>query len=101
MELSWNTHEIFEIRDIWPLTLTEEGGFSKFNPLIFGLGFIEKLGYKYSDIIVGTMPNLEEHVAEVIGYKRKVSCVPMGLDINKIDDILPLPLGYKQKYLLD
>jgi hypothetical protein len=92
---------IFEIRDIWPLTLTEEGGFSKFNPLIFGLGFIEKLGYKYSDIIVGTMPNLEEHVAEVIGYKRKVSCVPMGLDINKIDDILPLPLGYKQKYLLD
>ena len=92
---------IFEIRDIWPLTLTEEGGFSKFNPFIYGLGYIEKLGYKYSDIIVGTMPNLEEHVAGIIGYKREVSCVPMGLDINHIQDTLPLPSGYKEKYSLD
>jgi len=74
---------IFEVRDIWPLTLTEEGGFSKFNPFIFGLSLIEKLGYKYSDIIVGTMPNLEEHVAKVLGYERVVSCVPMGLDVDK------------------
>ena len=92
---------IFEIRDIWPLTLTEEGGFSKFNPLIYGLSYIEKFGYKYSDIIVGTMPNLEEHVAEVIGYKREVSCVPIGVDIGHIGDMLPLPLGYKEKYSLD
>ena len=55
---------IFEVRDIWPLTLMEEGGYSKYNPAVLGLGLVEKLGYKYYDAIVGTMPNLQEHVEE-------------------------------------
>ena len=42
---------IFEVRDIWPLTLIVEGNFSKFNPLVIALGFIEYLGYKFSDEI--------------------------------------------------
>ena len=37
---------IFEIRDIWPLTLTEEGGYSTKNLFILLLGWIEKIGYK-------------------------------------------------------
>ncbi len=37
---------VFEVRDIWPLTIVEEGGFSAHNPLVLGLGWIEKLGYR-------------------------------------------------------
>ena len=37
---------VFEIRDIWPLTLIEEGGFSKWHPLSIIIGFVEKFGYK-------------------------------------------------------
>ena len=92
---------IFEIRDIWPLTLTEEGGFSKFNPFVFFLSYIEKFGYRYSDIIVGTMPNLGEHVSQVIEYDREVSCIPMGLDVSHIQDTLPLPPGFTEKYSLN
>ena len=47
------------------------------------------------------MPNLGEHVSEILGYKKEVPCVPMGLDIDHIHDILPLPVGYKEKYSLD
>jgi glycosyltransferase involved in cell wall biosynthesis len=90
---------IFEIRDIWPLTLTEEGGFSKFNPFIVVLGFVEKFGYKYSDVVVGTMPNLGEHVGKVLGYKREVSCVPMGLDVGQVHDALCLPTNYRNNYI--
>ncbi len=71
---------IFEIRDIWPLTIVEEGGFSKWNPLVMLLGFIEFLGYRYADEVVGTMPNLKEHVSDVLGDQRKVHCIPMGVD---------------------
>jgi len=92
---------IFEIRDIWPLTLTEEGGFKHFNPFIVGLSVVEKLGYKYSDVVVGTMPNLGEHVAEVLGYEREVSCVPMGLDVDRVHDVLCLPADYKKNYFPD
>lgn len=81
---------VFEIRDIWPLTLTAEGGFSKKNPFIIFLAWIEKLGYKYSDVIVGTMPNLKEHVSNVLGYKKDVYCIPMGIDLSTLSDP-PIP----------
>tara|TARA_Y100000589_G_scaffold316074_1_gene340395 strand:- start:836 stop:2044 length:1209 start_codon:yes stop_codon:yes gene_type:complete len=74
----------FEIRDIWPLTLTEEGGFSDRNLLIIFLKFLEFIGYKYSDHIIGTMPNLKEHVENVIGYSKKVSCIPIGFNNEEI-----------------
>ena len=38
---------VFEIRDIWPLTLIEEGGFSKWHPLSLIMGFIVKMIKKH------------------------------------------------------
>lgn len=90
---------VFEIRDIWPLTVTEEGGFSRRHPLVKGLAFIEWLGYKYADEIVGTMPNLQEHVRHVLGYDRKTWCIPMGIDPDALADQLEVPQDYKDNYL--
>ncbi|WP_341303371.1 glycosyltransferase family 4 protein [Pseudomonas sp. TMP25] len=72
---------VFEIRDIWPLTIVEEGGFSYKNPLVMLLSWLEWAGYKYADVVVGTMPNLSQHVEDVLGYRRAVYCVPMGFDV--------------------
>lgn len=90
---------VFEIRDIWPLTLTEEGGFSKKNPFVLIIGLIEKLGYKYSDIIVGTMPNLEEHVVNILGTQKETYCIPMGIDANLLEEGEALPKDYIDKYI--
>ena len=89
---------VFEIRDIWPLTIIEEGGFSRSNPLIRILGFIEKLGYKKSDLIIGTMPNLGEHVRKVLGYSKYVKCVPMGYNSSSIENQLDIPKEYIATY---
>ena len=70
---------VFEIRDIYPLTLTEELGASKWNPFVLFLSLIEKSGYKNSDLIVGTMPNLKQHVKEVIGREKDVFHSPLGI----------------------
>ena len=78
---------VFEVRDIWPLTLTEEGGFSPYNPLVIVLALTEYIGYKFSDVIVGTMPNLSEHVKLVLGYPKTAYCIPMGID-NESDTAL-------------
>ena len=83
---------IFEIRDIWPLVLIENGGFSRFNPFVIGLQFIEWLGYKFSDEIVGTMPKLDLHVEKILGSKKNVTCIPMGVSeelLNQKNEILP------------
>ena len=71
---------VFEIRDIWPLTMTEEAGFSKSHPLVLLIGFIEKFGYKKADLVAGTMPRLDLHVEELLGYKKPFHCTPLGFD---------------------
>lgn len=90
---------IFEVRDIWPLSVVEDGGFSKWNPLVLMLGLVERLGYRYAEKIVGTMPNLSEHVSEILGYEKKVCCIPMGVDMDSVNDHDDLPTGYIEKYL--
>lgn len=90
---------VLEIRDIWPLTITEEGGFSRWNPLVLGLGFIEKLGYSYADTIVGTMPNLGEHVASVLGWHKTTHCIPMAIDEAALGPGDRLPTDYIEKYI--
>ena len=71
---------VLEIRDIWPLTLIELKRISIKNPLIRVLSKIEKIGYKYADCIIGTMPNLSEHVGNVLNINnpKKVFCISMA-----------------------
>lgn len=71
---------VFEVRDIWPLTITEEGGYSPINPFVLLLSFIERIGYRWADAIVGTMPNLESHVRDKSSSRKPVYCIPMGFD---------------------
>jgi glycosyltransferase involved in cell wall biosynthesis len=90
---------IFEVRDIWPLTITEEGGFSRFNPFVIFLSLVEKVGYKYSDAIIGTMPNLQAHVTEVSKSSAPVYCIPMGFSDQQIEDVQELSSVYVDRYL--
>lgn len=89
---------VFEVRDIWPLTITEEGGFKPSNPFVWGLGVIERLGYKYADAIVGTMPNLGAHMKNVLGYSKATHCIPMGIDAATFASPEELPADYEAKY---
>lgn len=90
---------IFEVRDIWPLTIIEEGGFSKYNPFVLFLSFLERLGYKKSDAIVGTMPNLKAHVSEICKTTSPVYCIPMGVPDLQPHDTNALPREYVDTYL--
>lgn len=90
---------IFEVRDIWPLTITEEGGVSPKNPFVIFLALVERLGYEKSDAIIGTMPNLEAHVRKVSRSKVPVHCIPMGIASEQADEQHPLEQDYIQRYL--
>lgn len=90
---------VFEVRDIWPLILTVSGKISQWNPLVILLGRIERLGYRRADLIVGTMPNLVEHVREVTGEDRPVICIPQGLDLALLKPAESLPLDYVSRYI--
>ncbi|USA46482.1 glycosyltransferase family 4 protein [Acinetobacter sp. C26M] len=79
LKVKYKAFLVFEIRDIWPLTMTEEAGFSKWHPLVLFIGLVEKFGYKVSDLIVGTMPRLDLHVENILGHKHfNFHCAPLG-----------------------
>ncbi|MFD1678902.1 glycosyltransferase family 4 protein [Pseudomonas rhodesiae] len=89
---------VFEVRDIWPLTIIEEGGFSKDNIFVRGLSFLEKMAYKKSDAIIGTMPNLAEHVKNEIGHERPVFCIPMGVSEDHLSQTKTLTDDYQSTF---
>lgn len=99
LKKKFNSFLVFEIRDIWPLTMTEEGGFSKWHPLVLMIGFIEKFGYKKADLVVGTMPRLDLHIKNILGYEKSFHCSPLGfnpvnyqeenIDDNPFDEVFP------------
>jgi glycosyltransferase involved in cell wall biosynthesis len=89
---------IFEVRDIWPLTIIEYGGFSEKNPLIRFLGWLEQLGYRNADQIVGTMPNLGQRVRNVLGHEKPTYCIPMVVMPEAGNHAqASLPEGYEEK----
>ena len=91
---------IFEVRDIWPLTICEDGGFSPRNPFVRILAAIERFGYRRSDAIVGTMPNLSAHVHEVAGPETApVYTIPMGVSDDQLDEGEPLSVDYLESHI--
>lgn len=88
LKKKFNSFLVFEIRDIWPLTMTEEGGFSKWHPLVLLIGLVEKFGYEKADLVVGTMPRLDLHVKNILGYEKSFHCSPLGFD----------PVNYQEEF---
>lgn len=99
MRFKYKSRLVFEVRDIWPLTIVEEGGFSNGNLFVRGLAWLERLAYRKSDAIVGTMPNLVAHVRQKLGVERPVFCVPMGVSQGHLNGVVDVPADYAERYL--
>jgi hypothetical protein len=96
----YNSKLVFEIRDIWPLSIIVLGNYSKFNPFIMYLSWLEKFGYKSSNLIVGTMPNLAEHVRVNCKISTKCICIPQGLSLNFYNsEQIELDLSYIKSHI--
>lgn len=76
---------VLEVRDIYPLTLVEVGGYSKKHPAVRILGWIEKWGYKNADLLMSTLPNADEHFRNVLKRDFHFKWLPMGVDLNFFD----------------
>ena len=87
--LKWRykTRFVLEIRDIWPMTPVEIGGYSKKHPLILFLGFVERLGYKKADHVVSVLPGFKKHLEESGFPDKPFTWIPNG--IGKADDSAP------------
>lgn len=71
---------LFEIRDIWPLTMVLLGDVSPKHIAVRFIGWFEKFGYRKADKIVSLLPNAAIHFEEIAKAGSKFEYIPNGLD---------------------
>jgi glycosyltransferase involved in cell wall biosynthesis len=91
---------VFEVRDIWPMSAIVLGGYSKYHPFILYLSWLEKLGYRSANLIVGTIPNLAEHVNVNCKINTKTISIPQGVSLAFFEQKSePLEQEFIDKYI--
>jgi glycosyltransferase involved in cell wall biosynthesis len=87
---------IYEVKDIWPLSLVELGGFSLKHPFIKLMSWFEKFALKKSDVIVSNLQNYSEHIKKDICLKRDFEWISNGVDLDELSQIEPLDENIKK-----
>jgi len=82
---------IYEIRDLWPLTPILLMGFSKWNPMILFIGWLEKLGYRKSNEIVSLLEGSDRYINPISRDPSKYHCIPNGIPASFLDLATVIP----------
>jgi glycosyltransferase involved in cell wall biosynthesis len=81
---------VFEVRDIWPLTLIDIGGYSPRHPFVRLLQWVEDKAYRDSDRVVSNLKNAVEHMASRGMRRDKFAWVPNGFSMDEVSLNAPL-----------
>ena len=77
---------VFEVRDLWPLTLVELGGASRLNPLVIAMQWLETYGFRTADRVVSVLPCAREYMVGRGMRSDKFIHIPNGVDVaSEID----------------
>ncbi len=87
----------YEVKDIWPLSLQELGGFSRYNPLIAAMAYAEKFAIKRANSVIASMQNYGEHLSKDLGIHREFEWICNGVDLEELKNKEPLPKELESK----
>ncbi|MBF8756133.1 glycosyltransferase family 4 protein [Pseudomonas guariconensis] len=73
---------VFEVRDIWPLSLVELGGWKATGVMTRLTGWIERFTYARSDKVISLLPCAEPHMRSKGLEPGKFLWIPNGVDIS-------------------
>jgi glycosyltransferase involved in cell wall biosynthesis len=77
-------HLVFEVRDLWPLTLQELGGLSRWHPLVAVMSWFEARAYAMADAVVSVLPAADRHFAAHGVAPSKVFVIPNGVGADAL-----------------
>lgn len=83
---------VFEVRDVWPLTLQELGGLSRRHPLVAVMGWFENRAYRVADAVVSVLPAARSHLETHGMTPSKLVIIPNGVSPDALlEPSTPVP----------
>jgi len=82
---------IYEIKDIWPLSIIELGSISPNHPLVKIMSWCEKFAVTKADYIVSSLQNYDEHLKNDLDIEKDFIWVNNGISLDEMAQIEPLP----------
>ena len=82
---------IFEVRDLWPLTLIELNDMSSWHPFIQCLQYTENYAYRRADRVVSTLPKADRYMQAHGMAPEKFAYIGNGVCLDDWE-IVPSPL---------
>lgn len=73
---------VLEVRDLWPETLIEIGGLSRYHPLMIVMGTVEKSLYRNSNLVISTLEHGGNYIKQKYGLRKNVVWVPNGVRLT-------------------
>ena len=86
---------IHEVHDMWPLTLVEVGGMSRYHPFVLLLQMAENSAYRHSKFVVSLLPFAKKYMIRHGMDAKKFVEIPNGVVIEDWERPEELPEEYK------
>jgi glycosyltransferase involved in cell wall biosynthesis len=94
-----NLKLIYEVRDLWPLSLIELLGLSRFNPMVLWMKRIERKAYSEADAIVSTLSNALDYMEPIGVEKSRFHCIPNGFSAaDWLDYETKIPAEHEREF---
>lgn len=87
---------VFEVRDLWPLSIIELGGASRWNPFIMAMQFSENYAYRKADKIVSVLAGTHDYMQMHGMASAKFTFIPNGIDLSEDTPQEPLPTEHRE-----
>ena len=71
---------VFEIRDLWPLSITEITGASRFHPFVAMCTFAERYAYRHANLVSSVLPRADRYLRDIGVEDKPFVWVPNGVN---------------------
>lgn len=73
---------VFEVRDLWPLTLIELGSLPQYHPFVALLQAAEDFGYRHCDLAISLLPDAHSHMVSHGLTPEKFNWIATGTSVE-------------------
>ncbi len=84
----FGTKFLFEVRDIWPLTLMELSNLKPAHPIVRLMEYYERFAYRHADKVISLLPTAKEYFVSRGMMPEKWAFLPNGIETVEDDTTL-------------